>query len=77
MRCHCDFILFAEIGDHLGSMRASVVRMNDQVLPSHTNRALYQSNNGVKIGCPTHPLASHVGVGAEASAHARRKTRPF
>jgi hypothetical protein len=29
------------------------------------------------IGCPTHPLTSHVGVGAEASAHARRKTRPF
>jgi hypothetical protein len=29
------------------------------------------------IGYPSHPLASHVGVGAEAFAHTRRKTRPF
>jgi hypothetical protein len=36
MSCHCDLIRLAEIGDHLGSMRASVVRMNDQVLLSHT-----------------------------------------
>jgi hypothetical protein len=46
----------------------------------HEVEVLPQSNfPGCKslIGCPTHPLASHVGVGAEASAHARRKTRPF